>query len=155
MQFEGGRKDVSSVAVLTDLENIKIKQKQQEERIRHPDSVWLFKWKEVNRILEEYIYIQRLCVVFLSSFKINRIAGRFFVKKILLGRLPTVYCSLFNFKSILPFRSLCERWKRTRQKNWDTKDSSLGINFILGSRDQTQPGSLSLSRSVGMGRREP
>ena len=36
----GGRKDVSSVAVLTlltDLENIKIKQKQQEERIRRPD----------------------------------------------------------------------------------------------------------------------
>ena len=31
--------------------------------------------EEVNRILEEYIFIQRLCVVFLSSFKINRIAG--------------------------------------------------------------------------------
>ena len=30
--------------------------------------------EEVNRILEEYIFIQRLCVVFLSSFKINRIA---------------------------------------------------------------------------------
>ena len=71
---KGGRKDVSSVAVLTNLENIKIKQKQQEERIRRPDSVWLFKWKEVNRMLEEYIFIQRLCVVFLSSFKINRIA---------------------------------------------------------------------------------
>ena len=35
----GAGKDVSSVAVLTDLENIKIKQKQQEERIRRPDSV--------------------------------------------------------------------------------------------------------------------
>ena len=30
--------------------------------------------EEVNIILEEYIFIQRLCVVFLSSFKINRIA---------------------------------------------------------------------------------
>ena len=29
----------SSVAVFTDLENIRIKQKQQEERIRRPDSV--------------------------------------------------------------------------------------------------------------------
>ena len=39
MQFEGDRKDVSSVAVLTELENIKIKQIQREERIRRPDSV--------------------------------------------------------------------------------------------------------------------
>ena len=40
---------------------------------------------------------------------------------------------------------------------WETKDSSLGINFVLGPRDQTQPGSLSLSlsRSVGTGRRKP
>ena len=44
MQFKGGRKDESSVAVLTDLKNIKIKQKQQEERIRRQDSVWLFKF---------------------------------------------------------------------------------------------------------------
>ena len=73
MQFEGGRKDVSSVAVLTDLENIRIKQKQREERIRRPDSVWLFKWKEVNRILEVYFSLS-LSVVFLSSFKINKIA---------------------------------------------------------------------------------
>ena len=37
----------------------------------------------LNRILEEYIFIQRLCVVSLSSFKINRIAvcRSFFVKK--------------------------------------------------------------------------
>ena len=97
MQSKGGRKYVSSDAVLTDLENIKIKQKQHEERIRRPDSDWLFKGKEVNRILEEYIYIQRLCVVFLSLSKINRITVSFFVKKIWLARLPTVYCSLFNF----------------------------------------------------------
>ena len=30
----------------------------------------------------------------------------------------------------------------------ETKDSSLGINFVLGPRDQTQPGSLSLSLSL-------
>ena len=41
------------------------------------------------------------------------------------------------------------------KKKLETKDSSLGINFVLGPRDQTQPGSLSLSRSVGTGRKEP
>ena len=51
------QKDVSSVVDLTDLENELNRSKQQEERIRCPDTVWLFKWKEVNRILKEYILI--------------------------------------------------------------------------------------------------
>lgn len=67
---------VSSVGVLPDLGNIKIKQlqKQQEERIGRPDSVWF---------LEGYISFSylRLWVVFLSLFKINRISVSFFVKK--------------------------------------------------------------------------
>ena len=46
-----------------------------------------------------------------------------------------------------PLRSLCER-----DTNWETKDSSIRINFVLETRDQTQPGSLS---SAGTGRREP
>ena len=35
------------------------------------------------------------------------------------------------------------------------KGSSLRINFVLETRDQTQPGSLSLSHSAGTGRIEP
>ena len=69
MQFEGDRKDVSSVAVLTELENIKIKQIQREERIHRPNSVWLFKWKEVNRILEEYTFIYGSMLYFCRCLK--------------------------------------------------------------------------------------
>ena len=54
---KGCQKEVSSVAVLTDLKNELNRSKQQEERIRRLDTVWLFKWKEVNRILKEYIFI--------------------------------------------------------------------------------------------------
>ena len=50
-------KDVSSVIDLNDLENELNRSKQQGERICCPDTVWLFKWKEVNRILKEYIFI--------------------------------------------------------------------------------------------------
>ena len=50
-------KDVSSVIDLNDLENELNRSKQQGERICCLDTVWLFKWKEVNRILKEYIFI--------------------------------------------------------------------------------------------------
>ena len=72
----------SNIAVLTDLKN-KLKNrsssKQQEGRIHLPETVWLFKWKEVNRILKEYFnlyFYQWLCALqffFSSSFQINRI----------------------------------------------------------------------------------
>ena len=57
--LKGRQKDVSSVAILWHLQPRKWinRWKQQEERIRRPDTVWLFKWKEVNRILKEYIFI--------------------------------------------------------------------------------------------------
>ena len=55
--WRGPKRCIKCCHILTDLKNIKIKQKQQEETIRCQDSVWLFKWKEVNRILEEYIFI--------------------------------------------------------------------------------------------------
>ena len=43
--------------LLADLENELNRSKQQEERIRRPDTVWLLKWREVNRILKEHIFI--------------------------------------------------------------------------------------------------
>ena len=43
--------------LLTDLENELNRSKQQEERIRRPDTVWLLTWREVNRILKDYIFI--------------------------------------------------------------------------------------------------
>ena len=117
MQFEGDRKDVSSVAVLTELENIKIKQIQREERIRRPDSVWLFKWKEVNRILKEYIFYLRLYVVFLSLFKINRIAVSFFVKK-------------YGLHDCQPFLVLCLIFWRVRYTLEDFKKSLSSVCFF-------------------------
>ena len=96
--LKGCQKEVSSVAVLTDLKNELNRSKQQEERIRRLDTVWLFKWKEVNRILKEYFYLW-LCnfQLFSLSIKINRMAVRIFVKN-WLAWLPTVnYCSFFFF----------------------------------------------------------
>ena len=116
-QFKGDRKDVSSVAVLTELKNIKIKQIQREERIRRPDSVWLFKWKEVNRILKEYIFYLRLYVVFLSLFKINRIAVSFFVKK-------------YGLHDCQPFLVLCLIFWRVRYTLEDFKKSLSSICFF-------------------------
>ena len=56
--LKGRQKDVSSVAILWHQPRKWInRSKQQEEIIRHLDTVWLFKWKEVNRILKEYIFI--------------------------------------------------------------------------------------------------
>ena len=55
--LKGRRKDVCSVAVLADLKNELIRSKQKEERIRCLDTVWLFKWKQVNWILKVYIFI--------------------------------------------------------------------------------------------------
>ena len=55
------------------------KQQEETENIRRP--VWLVKWKEVNRILEEYIFIYGYVFLLSSSFNINGIAGSFFVKK--------------------------------------------------------------------------
>ena len=52
----------------------------------------------------------------------------------------------------------CDHYMNGENKpgtNWETKDSFLRINFVLETRDQTQPGFLSLSHSVGRGRREP
>ena len=40
-------------------------------------------------------------------------------------------------------------------QNCETRDTSVIITFVLGPDDQTQPGSLSLSHSAGMGRTEP
>ena len=116
-QFKGDRKDVSSVAVLTELKNIKIKQIQREERIRRSDSVWLFKWKEVNRILKEYIFYLRLYVVFLSLFKINRIAVSFFVKK-------------YGLHDCQPFLVLCLIFWRVRYTLEDFKKSLSSICFF-------------------------
>ena len=45
---KGHQWDVSSIAILADLKNELNKSKQQEERIRRLDTVWLFKWKEVK-----------------------------------------------------------------------------------------------------------
>ena len=42
-----------------------------------------------------------------------------------------------------------------KTQNWETKDSSLRINFVLETRDQRQPGCLFLSHFAGMGGREP
>ena len=42
-----------------------------------------------------------------------------------------------------------------KTQNWETKDSSLRINFVLKTRDQRQPGCLFLSRFAGTGGREP
>ena len=56
--LKGRRKDVSSVAILWQQPRKWInRSKQQVKRICRPDTVWLFKWKEVNRILKEYIFI--------------------------------------------------------------------------------------------------
>ena len=56
--LKGRRKDVSSVAILWHQPRKWInRSKQQVKRICRPDTVWLFKWKEVNRILKEYIFI--------------------------------------------------------------------------------------------------
>ena len=56
--LKGRRKDVSSVAILWQQPRKWINRlKQQVKRICRPDTVWLFKWKEVNRILKEYIFI--------------------------------------------------------------------------------------------------
>ena len=66
MQFEGDQKDVSSVAVLTDLKNIKIKQK--------PGLSVIVQLKRGNQNLGRVYFYLWLCVVFLLSFKINRIA---------------------------------------------------------------------------------
>ena len=41
-----------------------------------------------------------------------------------------------------------------KTQNWETKDSSLRINFVLETGDQRQPGCLFLSRFAGMGGRE-
>ena len=60
------QKDVSSVAVLTDLENMKIKQK--------PRLSVIVQLKRGNQNLGRAYFYLRLCVVFLSSFKINMIA---------------------------------------------------------------------------------
>ena len=117
MQFEGDRKDVSSVAVLTELENIKIKQIQREERIRRPDSVWLFKWKEVNRILERVYFYLQLYVVFLSLFKINRRAVSFFVKK-------------YGLHDCKPFLVLCLIFWRVRYTLEDFKKSLSSMCFF-------------------------
>ena len=40
-------------------------------------------------------------------------------------------------------------------QNCETRDTSVIITFVLEPHDQTQPGSLSLSHSAGMGRTEP
>ena len=53
LQFQMWPKDVSSVVDLNDLKNELNRSKQQEQRICCPDTVWLFKWKEVNRISKE------------------------------------------------------------------------------------------------------
>ena len=52
--------------------------------------------------------------------------------------------------------NLVPRFSRS-DKKLKKKDPSLRINFVLETGDQTQPGSLSLSlsRSLGTGRREP
>ena len=56
--WKGAEKDVSSVSILWHQPQKWINRlKQQEERIRRPDTVRLFKWKEVTRILKEYIFI--------------------------------------------------------------------------------------------------
>ena len=76
--------------------------KQYQERIHRPDTAWLFKWKEVKRILKEYIFIIQLCVFpfFSWSFKINRMTISIFVENnnnYWLAQLSTVYCSFFIF----------------------------------------------------------
>ena len=55
--LKGCRKEVSCVAILTNLKNELNRLKQQEERICGLDTVWMFKWKEVNWTLKVYIII--------------------------------------------------------------------------------------------------
>ena len=94
------------LSVLTNLKNeLKNRSwsKQQEGRIHRPETVWLFKWKEVNRILKEYFnlyFYLRLCVFqffrrcFKSTKYSNRMAGSIFVKNM---AYTTANCLLFLF----------------------------------------------------------